>query len=215
MWQKYHDFSKFLSFSTAYIQSIPHPPNGVIPYLKKELFCYVSQLVNFFRKLLTKSPHCVILIHRRRAKRPFGSLAKKSCGFYRKGEVIMTDIAKFLKKLRIDNEKNLGDMAEDLGLSAAYLSAIENGKRVAPEELKDLLFQKYRLSEDQKLEFAKLVAESRNKVEIGLAGIQEDILPEYVDTAVMFAHDLSQMNREQLAKVKDFLQEIKSRAAPM
>ena len=128
----------------------------------------------------------------------------------------MTDIAKFLKKLRIDNEKNLGDMAEDLGLSAAYLSAIENGKRVAPEELKDLLFQKYRLSEEQKLEFARLVAESRNKVEIGLAGIQDkELLPEYVDTAVMFAHDLSQMNRDQLARVKELLQEIKSQVAPM
>ena len=126
-----------------------------------------------------------------------------------------TEIAKFLRKLRIDSDKSLGDMAEDLDLSAAYLSAIENGRRTAPEEMKDNLFAKYSLSEGQKLEFARLVAESRKKVEIGLKGIQEDILPEYVDTAVMFAHDLSQMNREQLAKVKDFLQEIKSRAAPM
>ncbi len=126
-----------------------------------------------------------------------------------------TKIAKFLRKLRIDSDKSLGDMAEDLDLSAAYLSAIENGRRTAPEEMKDNLFAKYSLSEGQKLEFARLVAESRKKVEIGLKGIQEDILPEYVDTAVMFAHDLSQMNRQQLAEVKEFLQKLKTGEKPM
>ena len=126
-----------------------------------------------------------------------------------------TEIAKFLRKLRIDSDKSLGDMADDLHLSAPYLSAIENGRRTAPEEMKDALFSKYSLSEEQKLEFARLVAESREKVEIGLKGIQQDMLPEYVDTAVMFAHDLSQMNREQLAEVKEFLQKLKSGEKPM
>ena len=127
----------------------------------------------------------------------------------------MTEIAKFLRKLRIDNDQSLGDMADKIDFSAAYLSAIENGKRIAPEEMKDKLFEKYSLSDEQKLEFARLVAESREKVEIGLKGIQQDILPEYVDTAVMFAHDLSQMNRQQLAEVKEFLQRMKSEAKPM
>ena len=126
----------------------------------------------------------------------------------------MTEIAKFLRKLRIDNEQSLGDMAEQLGLSAAYLSAIENNKRIAPEDMKDKLFEAYSLSEGQKLEFARLVAESREKVEIGLKGIQQELLPEYVDAAVMFAHDLWQMNRRQLAEVKEFLQRIKSEAEP-
>ena len=126
-----------------------------------------------------------------------------------------TEIAKFLRKLRIDSDESLGDMAEKLTLSAAYLSAIENGKRIPPEDMKENLFRAYTLKEDQKLEFAKLVAESRKKIEIGLSDIQEELFPEYVDTAVMFAHDLSQMNREQLAKIKDCLQRIKSEAVPM
>ena len=126
-----------------------------------------------------------------------------------------TDIAKFLRKLRIDSDESLGDMADRLGLSAAYLSAIENNKRIAPEDMKENLYKAYSLSEDQKLEFARLVAESRKKVEIGLEGIQVELFPEYVDTAVMFAHDLSQMNRKQLAEIKDCLQRIKSEAVPM
>jgi len=126
-----------------------------------------------------------------------------------------TEIAKFLRKLRIDNDQSLGDMADKINLSAAYLSAIENDKRTAPEEMKENLFKVYDLSEEKKLEFARLVAESRKKVEIGLKDIQQDILPEYVDTAVMFAHDLSQMNREQLADIKEFLQKLKGGDKPM
>lgn len=126
-----------------------------------------------------------------------------------------TEIAKFLRKLRIDNDQSLGDMADKINLSAAYLSAIENDKRTAPEEMKENLFRVYDLSEEKKLEFARLVAESRKKVEIGLKDIQQDILPEYVDTAVMFAHDLSQMNREQLADIKEFLQKLKGGDKPM
>lgn len=126
-----------------------------------------------------------------------------------------TEIAKFLRKLRIDNDQSLGDMADKINLSAAYLSAIENDKRTAPEEMKENLFKVYDLSEEKKLEFARLVAESRKKVEIGLKDIQQDILPEYVDTAVMFAHDLSQMNRKQLADVKEFLQKLKGGDKPM
>ena len=106
-------------------------------------------------------------------------------------------------------------MAEKINLSAAYLSAIENNKRTAPEDMKENLYRAYSLSEEQKLEFARLVAESRKKVEIGLSGIQAELFPEYVDTAVMFAHDLSQMNRKQLAEIKDCLQRIKSEAVPM
>ena len=126
-----------------------------------------------------------------------------------------TEIAKFLRKLRIDNDQSLGDMADKIGLSAAYLSAIENKHRDVPEDIKEKLYKAYNLTEVQKLELARLVAESRQKVVIGLSDIQGDLFPEYVDTAVMFAHDLSQMNREQLAAIKDCLLKIKSGAAPM
>ena len=126
----------------------------------------------------------------------------------------MTNMAKFLRKLRIDNDQSLGEMAKIIGLSAAYLSAIENDKRNAPEDMKEKVFQNYNLSDEQKLEFARVFAESRKKVEIGLKDIQQENLPEYVDTAVMFAQDLSQMNSEQLAKIKEFLQSIKTETKP-
>ena len=48
----------------------------------------------------------------------------------------MTDVTvfgKYLRKMRIDCSEILGKMAGRLGISAAYLSAIENGCREIPE----------------------------------------------------------------------------------
>lgn len=46
---------------------------------------------------------------------------------------ILTHIGKQTRKLRIDNEELLIDMANKLGISAAYLSSIETGKRATPK----------------------------------------------------------------------------------
>lgn len=102
----------------------------------------------------------------------------------------MADIAKFLRKLRIESEENLGDIAERL-------------------------FAVYELPEKQRLDLARLVAESKKKFEVVLADIQRENLPEYVDTTVLFAHDLAQMNRTQLAEAKDLLQRTKTETMPM
>ncbi len=47
---------------------------------------------------------------------------------------ILTNLGKQTKKLRIDNEELLMDMANKLGISASYLSSIETGKRKAPKD---------------------------------------------------------------------------------
>ena len=46
---------------------------------------------------------------------------------------MLISIARFLRKLRIDNGEILKDMAEALGVSSAFLSAVENGKKKMPE----------------------------------------------------------------------------------
>ena len=56
----------------------------------------------------------------------------------------VTAFGKILRKMRIDTSEVLGDMAKRLGVSAAYLSSIENNGREIPdaeqvEELKELL----------------------------------------------------------------------------
>ena len=42
---------------------------------------------------------------------------------------MLTELGKYLKRYRIDNGLLLKDMAAELNITPAYLSAIENGKR--------------------------------------------------------------------------------------
>lgn len=43
-----------------------------------------------------------------------------------------TEIGKELRKLRIDKDERLIDMAQRLGVSASFISAIETGKKAPP-----------------------------------------------------------------------------------
>lgn len=46
---------------------------------------------------------------------------------------MLTRFGKQLRKLRIDREERLKDMADRLNVTTAYLSAVENGKRTVPD----------------------------------------------------------------------------------
>lgn len=58
---------------------------------------------------------------------------------------ILTNLGKQTRKLRIDNEELLMDMANKLGISASYLSAIETGKRKAPKDLIEKIENIYKI----------------------------------------------------------------------
>lgn len=58
---------------------------------------------------------------------------------------MLTDFGKLLRKIRIDHGEIIKDMADKLGVTASYLSAIENGKRNIPENWVDEISQLYQL----------------------------------------------------------------------
>ncbi|KHF28295.1 Helix-turn-helix domain protein [Anoxybacillus sp. BCO1] len=58
---------------------------------------------------------------------------------------MLTEFGRFCRKLRIDNGELLKHMADKLGVTSSYLSAVENGKRNVPQDwveknCKSLLF---------------------------------------------------------------------------
>ena len=59
----------------------------------------------------------------------------------------VTSLGKILRKIRIDHNEVLQDMAEKLGVTASFLSAVENGKRNVPASWLDQLPSVYSLSE--------------------------------------------------------------------
>ena len=66
-----------------------------------------------------------------------------------------TELGKELRRLRIEEEERLLDMAGRLEKSAAFLSAVETGKKSPPSGFDDLVIRAYRL-----------VGEAANKVRL-------------------------------------------------
>lgn len=58
---------------------------------------------------------------------------------------MLTDLGKYLRKLRIDNGELLKDMADKLEISCSYLSSIETGKKKLTEQIKKKLIYTYKL----------------------------------------------------------------------
>ena len=58
---------------------------------------------------------------------------------------MLTEYGKILRKLRIDKQELLKDMADCLDVSSAYLSAVETGKRRIPANWTERIIRLYRL----------------------------------------------------------------------
>lgn len=118
----------------------------------------------------------------------------------------MTQVAKFLSKLRIDNDQRLGEMAAKLAVSPATLSSIQNGSRSVTQKFKERLYSAYSLTEEQKEEFENAVHQLKGEVVISLKDVRnKHCMRRYVDTAVMFAHDLSKLDDVQLGQMQELL----------
>ncbi len=82
-----------------------------------------------------------------------------------------TALGTFLRKLRLENGEKLKDMAENLNVSSAFLSAVENGKKKMPESWYDKLADLYRLSTKQQEDLKTAVIESGETIELKIKNI--------------------------------------------
>lgn len=83
---------------------------------------------------------------------------------------MLTEFGKEIRKLRLEHDDLLKNMAAKLGVTSSYLSAIEHGKKPIPADFISRLQGLYNLTpaEMKRLEEAK--KESALKVNIDLAG---------------------------------------------
>ena len=64
---------------------------------------------------------------------------------------MLTRFGKKLRTLRLEKDQRLKDMADELGVTAAYLSAVENGKRSVPDLWIGKLSDRYGRSEERRV----------------------------------------------------------------
>lgn len=72
-----------------------------------------------------------------------------------------TALGKSLRKLRVDHDERMGDMAGKLGVSASYLSAVEHGRKNPPLGLADDVVDLYGLGAEKAQEITAAAADSR------------------------------------------------------
>lgn len=120
-----------------------------------------------------------------------------------KGGYIMpyTEFGEFVRILRVKHHEVMGDLAEVLGTSLPFISAVENGKKNVPADWIEKLTEHYRLDfeERKKLEAAAEASRTQYKIISGNAGIKQR------RAAMQFARSFDEMDDETATKILELL----------
>lgn len=115
------------------------------------------------------------------------------------GNAMLTRFGKQLRKIRIDRDQRLKDMAEQLNVTVAYLSAVENGNRVVPDSWVYTLSKKYELSEEETVSLQKAAYEGKAEVRISLDDLSKN------DLALSFARKFKDLTDDEVGELKKML----------
>lgn len=116
---------------------------------------------------------------------------------------MLTDFGRYLRKLRIDCGELIRDMANKLGVTASYLSAVETGKRNIPEAWVDEIVAKYGLDGSAKNDLVKAAANSAKVLKLGMGGVSAD----HKEVAILFAREFKDLDDATLIRIGDLLKQ--------
>lgn len=114
---------------------------------------------------------------------------------------MLTSFGKFSRKLRIDHGELLKEMAEKLGVTSAYLSAVEVGKRNVPEEWIERITNIYELANDEVRQLRSAYDQTITQLKIDLS----NRTPRHREAAMVFAREFQEMDEDE---VNEFLKTI-------
>lgn len=110
---------------------------------------------------------------------------------------MITTFGKLLRKLRIDHNEVLKDMADRLGVTPSFLSAVEVGRKNAPTGWSAVIAEKYGLSP---AEFEELrIAEKDAVTSVKISFLQSD--QQQRAAALVFAREFGKMSDQTAEQV--------------
>lgn len=116
---------------------------------------------------------------------------------------MLTAFGKELRKLRITAGELIRDMADKLGVTASYLSAVETGKRQIPDGWVVKIADLYSLSSAEKGALQNAADASALSVKFNLNGMDD----RRRQTAVLFAREFSELDDQKLEQIRMLLGE--------
>lgn len=114
---------------------------------------------------------------------------------------MLSEIGKELRKLRIEHGVRLKDMADSIGMTSAFLSAIETGKKALPLIYVDKISAYFSLDESMAKRIQSLSIKSTTEVRINLENSSEDSR----DLAAAFARRFQSLEHDEIEKIKTLL----------
>lgn len=115
---------------------------------------------------------------------------------------MLTSLGKFLRTFRIQQGELLKDMADKLNVAPAYLSSVENGKRIATKKLINNIAESYQLCEGQLSELNSAFFETLDEVNLNTKNATNT----QKDLCISFARKFENLNDEQIEKIKKILE---------
>lgn len=111
---------------------------------------------------------------------------------------MVTPLGKFLRKLRIDRNEILQNMADKLDVSPSFLSAVENGKKKMPSSWNIRLCKIYDFSPSLKKEFTTAIAETENSITVYFNTLSH----QKKEAAISFAREFPELSDEQIESIR-------------
>jgi transcriptional regulator with XRE-family HTH domain len=112
---------------------------------------------------------------------------------------MINDLGKMLRKMRIEKEERLLDMAEKIGFSVAFLSAIETGRKEPPLNVVDRIAVAYKLDKKARVQLELAVSNSRSSFRL------EPQSSVARDTVALLARRLNRLPIEDHKKIQAIL----------
>lgn len=110
----------------------------------------------------------------------------------------MTQLGRILRTLRIERNELLYDMAQNLGVSPAFLSSVETGKKAAPLDWPEKLAKLYNLDFQKTNEIAKAANEVTKQVRLAVSDVNHGKR----DLALSFARRFESMTEEEVEAIR-------------
>ena len=114
---------------------------------------------------------------------------------------MISKFGKCIRNIREQENDSLRQMAIKLGISAAFLSAMEVGRKSIPHEYIDKIKSIYNLTKEQEIELEKSIYLTNERVHIELAEMNEA----QKDVSLMFARKIKTANNDLLEELKKVL----------
>ena len=115
---------------------------------------------------------------------------------------MLTPLGMFLRKLRLDNDQLLRDMAERLDMPSSTLSAIETGRRKPPQGFAEKVGRAYALADELEQSLYSCVSEASGwSIGIDASSLSKGDR----NTAIAFARRFSDLDDEDKDRIWDIL----------